>query len=178
MESFTTFFNTLSALGGIVFLALSVILLFSIVTKRNTVVSIFVATHTLVVVCSTALLATIGSLIYSLVIGFPPCDLCWYQRIFMYPIAFISLLDLWTKRATSMLYSKLLAIGGLLFASFHTLIYYTNINPIPCSATASCTARYVWEFGFMTIPLMALSSFVFILLALLTKQHNPQTTLA
>jgi disulfide bond formation protein DsbB len=33
--------------------------------------------------------ATIGSLVYSEVVGFPACILCWVQRAFMYPLMFL-----------------------------------------------------------------------------------------
>ena len=115
-----------------------------------------------------SLLATVSSLIYSNYIGFPPCDLCWYQRIAMYPVVFISGLALYKKQDPALLapyMSLLICVGGAI-SLFHNFIYYTNINPLPCSATASCTARYVYEFGFVTIPLMALLSFVSIFIVL------------
>jgi hypothetical protein len=62
---------------------------------------------------------------------------------------------------------KTLTVVGGVISLFHNFIYYTNINPIPCSATASCTARYVFEFGFATIPLMALVSFMLIFVLLI-----------
>jgi disulfide bond formation protein DsbB len=117
-------------------------------------------------------IAMIGSLIYSNAIGFPPCDLCWYQRIFMYPIVFISGYAFFKKDKSVIPYLKLLTYIGGFIALFHNFIYYTNINPLPCSATASCTARYVYEFGFMTIPLMSLSIFVLILIILSQKEKS------
>lgn len=175
--AFTSFFNTFSAIGAIVFIILSFFLLGTIITKKENGISRFVAQKKVAVIFFSSLIAMIGSLIYSLVIGFPPCDLCWYQRIFMYPVVFLTLYDLFKKQSVSIPYTKILTGIGFFIALFHTVIYYTGVNPIPCSATASCTARYVFEFGFVTIPLMALSIFVFILLALFTNPSQKTNAL-
>ena len=36
-----------------------------------------------------AVVATLGSLYFSEIADFPPCRLCWYQRIGMYPLAVV-----------------------------------------------------------------------------------------
>lgn len=177
MEQFTEFFNTLSAVGTLVFIILSLFLIGAKITKKQNAISQFVIQKKVGVIFFSSLIATAGSLIYSLVIGFPPCDLCWYQRIFMYPLVLLSLYDLIKKQNISIPYMKLLAWIGFFIALFHGFIYYTGVNPIPCSATASCTARYVFEFGFVTIPLMSLSIFVFILLTLFTNPSQKTNAL-
>lgn len=166
MESFTIIFNKVTALSTIFFIGLSIFIAYLNINKKplpnilkNKVLSIGVFST----------VAMIGSLIYSNVIGFPPCDLCWYQRIFMYPIAFLSIYCYLGKKVFVEGYFKLLAWSGFVIALWHTFIYYTGVNPLPCSATASCTARYVYEFGFITIPLMSLSIFVLLLLILSNK---------
>lgn len=172
MDTFISIFNVLSSLGAVLFISLSVTLIVALVQKKENVVSRFVQGRTLVVVCVTSFIAMLGSLIYSNIIGFTPCDLCWFQRIFMYPLFFVTLYAFIKKDGGWMPYAKLLTLIGGAIALFHNFIYYTNVNPFPCSATASCTARYVWEFGFVTIPLMALSMFVFIYLTLLTAEKK------
>lgn len=176
MNTFTSIFNVLSSLGALFFIGLSITLIVARVQKKENAVSRFVQARTLLVVCVTSFLAMLGSLIYSNVIGFTPCDLCWFQRIFMYPLFFITLYALVKKDGGWMPYAKLLTLIGGVIALFHSFIYYTNVNPFPCSATASCTARYVWEFGFVTIPLMALSMFVFIYLSLIASQKKDTAT--
>ena len=166
MESFTLIFNKLTAISTIGFVALSVFVAYLNINKKP-LPNILKNKTLSIAVFST--IAMVGSLIYSNVIGFPPCDLCWYQRICMYPIALLSEYTYFTKKVFVQSYFKVLAWTGLAIALWHTFIYYTGINPLPCSATASCTARYVYEFGFVTIPLMSLSVFILLILILSNK---------
>ena len=100
MNTFTSLFNIISSLGTIVFLVGSVALLLRCITKKENAISRFVTAHTIAVIFFSSLIATIGSLVYSLIIGFPPCDLCWYQRIFMYPVVLIAGYDVIKKKTT------------------------------------------------------------------------------
>ncbi len=176
METFTDIFNTLSASGAIVFLIAALFLLIARVQKKENIVSNAIRKNTFRSVFIVALFAMIGSLIYSNVIGFPPCDLCWYQRIFMYPIVFIAGFGLIKKDLNALRYVRILSVVGILFALYHTFIYYTGVSPLPCSADASCTARYVFEFGFVTIPLMSLSVFAVILLSVFGNPQKDSST--
>jgi disulfide bond formation protein DsbB len=120
-----------------------------------------------------SLFASLGSLIYSYVIGFPPCDLCWYQRIAIYPISILSFIAMVKKENISNIniYLLSLSVFGLIFAAIHSFIYYFGSSISICSSQVSCTTRYVFEFGFITIPLMSLLSFMFITLVL-SKNKN------
>ncbi len=115
-----------------------------------------------------ALVAMLGSLFFSLVMQLPPCDLCWYQRIAMYPLVIILGFGLIRKDKTSLLYAFPLAIIGWVIAAYHNLLYY-NILPeamAPCKAGISCTSRLIEWFGFLTIPLLSLIAFSLILACL------------
>ncbi len=110
-----------------------------------------------------SLFATAISLFYSDVIGFEPCKLCWFQRIFMYPQIFILGLAWFKKDHKIIDYALILAMIGGLFALYHNYIYYGGTSLFPCDAFGlgvSCTKRYVFEFGYITIPLMSLTSFL------------------
>ena len=112
-----------------------------------------------------ALIAMIGSLFFSLVMQLPPCDLCWYQRIAMYPLVIILGIGIMRKDKTSLLYAIPLAVIGWVIAAYHNLLYY-NILPeamAPCKAGISCTTRYIEWFGFVTIPLLSLVAFSIII---------------
>ena len=112
-----------------------------------------------------ALIAMIGSLFFSLVMQLPPCDLCWYQRIAMYPLVIILGIGIIRKDKTSLLYAIPLAVIGWVIAAYHNLLYY-NILPeamAPCKAGISCTTRYIEWFGFVTIPLLSLVAFSIII---------------
>jgi disulfide bond formation protein DsbB len=113
-------------------------------------------------------LATLGSLFFSVAMKLPPCDLCWYQRICMYPVLIISLVGL-ARNATESFYFILpLALIGTGIAIYHNLLYYNVIeNIVPCSQGVSCTSRQLQWLGFITIPLMSLVAFLFVLVACL-----------
>lgn len=111
-----------------------------------------------------AFLATAGSLLYSNIIGFPPCELCWVQRIFLYPQVIILGLALWKKTKDAAVYSLALSGLGALVAAFH---YYGQMfNPDALSACeaggVSCAQLFFVEFGYITIPLMSLTTFIVI----------------
>lgn len=111
-----------------------------------------------------ALAAMLGSLYFSEIRDFPPCVLCWYQRIAMYPLVVIIGLCLWepTKRFRQFILPFSI-IGGAI-AIYHNLLYY-NILPeaaAPCLAGVSCTTKFIEYFGFATIPLLSLVGFIVI----------------
>lgn len=111
-----------------------------------------------------ALGATLGSLYFGEILKYPPCTLCWYQRICMYPLVIIFGAALWTEDEKFLKNSLPLAIIGLIIASYHNLLYY-NIIPdsiTPCSQGVSCTSKQIELLGFITIPLMSLVSFIII----------------
>lgn len=130
----------------------------------------FFADHKIIALTSLAVASAIGSLVYSIGVGFEPCTLCWYQRIFMYPIGILGLTSIVFKKHLDTIYIWALTLGGLIFAAYHVLITYTGISPIPCPSAVSCTTRFVYEFGFVTIPLMSFFFFISILFILGTKK--------
>lgn len=105
-------------------------------------------------------LAILGSLFFSEVMKFPPCDLCWVQRVFMYPIFFIILTGFYYQiKETYLFLHSLIGIGWGV-SVYHNLIYYKIIPLIvPCSETSPCTAQQLNFLGFITIPLLSLSAF-------------------
>ena len=113
-----------------------------------------------------ALGATVGSLLYSDYLGFEPCRLCWYQRIAMYPIAFLSGLALWRRDTRLMWYIRAQATVGAAIGAYHYLTQILEfLDGGSCSATAPCTLKYVNQFGFVSIPFMAACCFVLIAVA-------------
>lgn len=109
-----------------------------------------------------SLLATLGSLFFSEVMLLPPCVLCWYQRIAIYPLVVISSVGLIARdrRVASYLWPFVLA--GLAIAIYHNLLYYDLIPQTitPCAKGVSCTDRQIEWLGFITIPLLSLFAFV------------------
>lgn len=111
----------------------------------------------------TALVATLGSLYYSEIVGFIPCTLCWYQRILMYPLILIALVGILTHDERLPYYVLPLSVIGLGFSTYHYLIQLGVIEHTGiCAVGVPCNARYVNYFGFVTIPLMAGTAFAII----------------
>lgn len=113
-----------------------------------------------------AFVATGGSLFFSEVMVLPPCVLCWYQRIFMYPLILIFSVGLFRKAKESFVYGLALSCTGLAIAVYHNLLYYHLIpeSIAPCTSGVSCTSRQIEWFGFLTIPLLSLIAFTLITL--------------
>jgi len=111
-----------------------------------------------------ATVSTIGSLYFSEIIKFPPCSLCWYQRLFMYPIALIVSIGLWKKDKNLAYYILPFTIIGLIISIYHNLLYYGFISEAfqPCTVGVSCTEKQLDLFGFVSIPLMSLLAFALI----------------
>ncbi len=120
------------------------------------------------------LTATLGSLFYSEIAGFEPCKLCWFERIFMYPQTILFALAIWKKEKTVWLYSLGFSLIGMSISSYHYLLQRGIILQAPCAAvgySASCSKVFVMTFGYITIPMMAATAFiVLILLAIVQKR--------
>lgn len=117
----------------------------------------------------TALLALVGSLFFSEVMQFPPCVLCWYQRVAIYPLVAVVAVGIVLRDRRMKYYALPLAVAGLLIAGYHNLLYYGVIPEeiTPCSEGTPCSARQLEVFGFVTIPLLSLAAFVFVTACLL-----------
>ena len=107
--------------------------------------------------------ALVGSLIMSEVARFQPCLLCWWQRIFMYPIAFIMTVAILRRDKNGFYYVLPLSVIGMLTAFYHSLLQWGVIREtvLDCTAAAnvSCTDAQINWFGFITIPFMSFVSF-------------------
>ncbi|HLS66211.1 MAG TPA: disulfide oxidoreductase [Pseudogracilibacillus sp.] len=118
----------------------------------------------LFIIWTQALVATLGSLFYSEVVGYTPCDLCWIQRIFMYPLVIIYGVSLMKKDFQ-------LAFSGLILSGVGMLIsiYHYSLQKVPFMQDAGgfctgvpCNLQYVNYFGFITIPFLAGLAFIII----------------
>jgi disulfide bond formation protein DsbB len=116
-----------------------------------------------------ALVATLGSLYFSEIADFVPCRLCWYERICMYPLAVVLGIATFRRDRDVRVYVAPIAAIGAVIATYHTWIqaYPPTGGTSFCTLDAPCTERYVWEFGFVSLPLMALAGFLFIVTMML-----------
>ena len=109
-----------------------------------------------------SLFATVVSLIFSEVLKYPPCSLCWYQRIFMYSLAIIIPVGIIIGDRKISYYILALSIFGLGISGYHSLIYHEIIKEVftVCTADLSCKAKQFELFGTLSIPVMSFLSFV------------------
>ena len=118
--------------------------------------------------------ATLGSLFFSEIMSFVPCSMCWYQRIFMYPLVLIFLINLLYPDDKLFKYSIPLVVTGLFFAIYHNLLMFDIIpeSVVPCVSGVPCSTEYINWFGFITIPFLSLIAYsmLFILLVLGNKK--------
>ncbi len=113
-----------------------------------------------------AIAAFLGSMYFSNIAHYPPCSLCWYQRIFMFPLVLTLAVGIIRRDRLAHLYVLPAALIGWTISVFHNLLYYKIIPDAlaPCSAGVSCTTKYVEFFGFVTIPLLSFIAFSVIIL--------------
>ena len=113
--------------------------------------------------------SVLGALFLSEVVGIAPCVLCWYQRVFMFPLAVVLAVGLFPLDTKVVRYSIPLVAAGWLVALFHVLLTEGVIprSLSPCVQGIPCSQVEVEWFGFVTIPLLSLLSFTAIGLALL-----------
>ena len=118
--------------------------------------------------------AMLGSLFFSDVMGFAPCVLCWYQRIFIYPLVLVFGVGLFSFDTGVVKYSLPLAIAGWLVALYHTLLYWGIIPKSiqPCSEGVPCTEKYIELFGFLSIPFMSFLAFTAIIILLIILKRR------
>ena len=118
--------------------------------------------------------ATLGSLFFSEVMQFVPCTMCWYQRIFMYPLLLIFLINLLYPDDKVFKYAFPIVVVGLLFAIYHNMLMFGIIpeSAVPCASGVPCSTEYINWFGFITIPLLSLISYLMIFSLLIFGKTN------
>ncbi|ALC84411.1 disulfide bond formation protein DsbB [Bacillus sp. FJAT-22090] len=113
---------------------------------------------------SVALTATIGSLYFSEILGYEPCELCWYQRILMYPLVIILGVAYAQKNAKIALTSLIFSVIGGCISAYHYSIQKLSFmqESAPTCGRVPCTGEYINYLGFITIPFLALIAFILI----------------
>lgn len=121
-----------------------------------------------------ALLATLAgsalTLVYSEVFGMIPCFLCWLQRAFLYPMPIILAFGLWRGFESAWKWVAALAVPGTIVALYQHYLQMGGSAVVACpaiSGAADCSKRLIFEFGYITFPLMAATIFVLVFLMML-----------
>jgi disulfide bond formation protein DsbB len=122
-------------------------------------------------------IATGGSLFFSEIARFVPCELCWFQRICMYPLSITTLLAALANDRRVARYLLPLPLVGAGVSVYHLLIENGAIKePSACLiGGAGCSVKWINEFGYMTIPTLALTGFALCLVFLFLAAQPPAT---
>ncbi|QTC42627.1 disulfide bond formation protein B [Bacillus sp. V3] len=121
-----------------------------------------------------SIIATLGSLYFSEVKGFIPCELCWYQRIFMYPLTLILGVATFKNDAALKQIVLPMSITGGIISVFHYMEQkipgFGGIKP--CASGVPCNSEYINWLGFITIPFLAMTAFTLITIVTLCLTNN------
>lgn len=164
MQSNITFaITTLTLISHIVFVV--TILLIVLDKKFRKFIYNFVDKNILSLLFIASMGAFVGSLAYSNILGFPPCELCWIQRIFIYPQALLVFIAIIKKDKGIVDYLLPLSILGAVVAFYHSLVHWgIGLGTLGCTSVGGeCARVYVLEYGYITIPFMAFTSFVYLI---------------
>jgi disulfide bond formation protein DsbB len=119
-----------------------------------------------------ACVSTLGALFFSEVMQLPPCTLCWYQRIFIFPLVLVLPMGLFPFDRRVVRYAlPLLVVGG--FVSLFQLLLVHGVIPEsiqPCRQGVSCREVQIEWLGFVSIPLLSFLAFL-AMSALLIAAH-------
>lgn len=177
MPAYVEIINKILSLGTI-FLQVVILLIainFIFNRSRNNKILLFFKNYTFYLGFLAALGAVLLSLFYSEIVGYPPCDLCWIQRIFLYPQLVLFGMELYKKEKSIIDFSLIFAILGSITSIYHIFVEGGMISSAVCadpsSGGVSCSVRYIYEFGYITMPIMALTLSLFIISILLNYKY-------
>jgi len=156
--------NFFIALGGIVTLLSAAILIFDLKTSRSLAAA--VRMYGLFVAFFVTLGGSIMALVYSEYFGFIPCGLCWLQRIFLFPQVIMLAGALFYKDRLFARYGIMLSIPGLIIALYQHYLQLGGTEFVRCPAAgtgADCAKQFMFEFGFMTFPMLSAIAFLFLI---------------
>lgn len=165
---------SLGTIFGLVFVGIFVLrAIYLIVYKKRCPIAPFVTSYIFPLAFSLSFVGVALSLFYSEVLKYVPCDLCWYQRVFLYPQLFM-LSYAWYKKDRAVLrYTTVLSVVGAAIAIYHHMLQIGYDLMKPCSDApfaVDCAKPSFVEFGFVTFPLMSFVLFSFmIILAVITN---------
>jgi len=180
MPAYVETINTILALGTIFLQIVIILIVVNLIffRKHTNRVLIFFKNQTFLFGFLVALGAVTLSLFYSEIVGFPPCELCWIQRIFLYPQLVLFGMELYKKERSIIDFSIVFAVLGSIVSIFHIYIENGGSSSLGCAALTptnvnqvSCAIRYIYEFGYVTMPIMALSLSLFIITILLNYKY-------
>lgn len=140
-----------------------VLLLLAVLFHRHRFVRPWLKRNSMRIIFVVSFLATLASLFYSKIMMYTPCELCWYQRILMYPLVIISGFSL--LKASKQVKQIILSMAsiGAFISAYQYFTQITDTSTFCGIGATDCSAKIVFTFGYMSIPLMALTAFVIVI---------------
>jgi len=160
----TPIIGFLTLLSNIIFIVVLLVILAHAGSKAK--LYHFVHKYILELLFFGILSAVVGSLVYSNIVGFPPCDLCWWQRIFMYPQLIIVALAYYRKDKAVIDYLVPLSVIGAVVALYQSFVQWGFSFGVGGGCVAvggECAKVYFMQYSYITIPFMSFTVFVYII---------------
>lgn len=180
MPTYVEIINKILSLGTIFLQVAILLLIINLVFIRSfeNKILLFFKKYTFYFGFLVSLSAVLLSLFYSNIVGFPPCELCWVERIFLYPQLILFSMELYKRDRSIVDFSIVFAILGSIVSIYHVFVESGVATGIACAApnlanpnVVSCAIRYVFEFGYITLPVMALTVSLFLFSILLNYKY-------
>ncbi|MBK5215476.1 MAG: disulfide bond formation protein B [Candidatus Pacebacteria bacterium] len=180
MEEYIDLINKSLSIGTILLQLIIILLISNLIfdRSRNNKTLLFFKKYTFHLGFLVALGAVAISLFYSEIVGYPPCELCWIQRIFLYPQLVLFGMELYKKERSIIDFSLAFASLGSIVSLYHIYVENGGTLGLACatlnpenSNEISCAVRYIYEFGFVSMPVMALTLSLFIISILLNYKY-------
>jgi disulfide bond formation protein DsbB len=135
--------------------------LISVTFKRNLFLPLIIS-----------LLAVFSSIYISEILMLPPCDLCWYQRILLFPMPLLIIVSIFKNDLTIKYYLRSLALIGIGIASYHYIIQFVHVESTFCGLESNCSSVQLEFLGFITIPFLSLITFIIIFISTVFIKNN------
>jgi disulfide bond formation protein DsbB len=156
--------NHIFAIGGISVIFVTAILVFDLLQKQ--IARTFIQVYGLYIAFFVAIGSATMTLLYSEYFGVIPCGLCWLERVMLYPQILLLGFALCAKDKLVARYGIVLSGAGIIIALYHHFIQMGGTQFVRCPAAgagADCAKRFIFEFGFVTFPLLASILFAFLI---------------
>jgi disulfide bond formation protein DsbB len=168
-------FNLIVAISVVFLQLLCVIAVLLLIFSKENKLLAFIKEHYVIIGFLITCMGALVSLVYSEIIHFIPCVLCWWQRVFVLPLVFIFGAAAWYKDRKVIKYVLPLLSVGFLISVYHNFNYYFAEagSALPCDASGvSCYQHLVSVFnGYISIPSIALTGFISILVLLAVAHY-------
>ncbi len=167
-DTANTLFTALTFVANVAFLALALVGIAALVSSAGRRLAgrvvVRLGPYARGAAAAVAVVTMLGSLYYSEIAGFLPCELCWYQRILMYPLSAILVIGALRRDRGVVWYAAPFVAVGAPLALYHWLVERVPsfAESTSCSVLVPCAIPYFEELGYLTLAFMDMSAFLLI----------------